>query len=96
MESSLLRAINYFMLEKNISQMEIVKRTEMPQSTLSLILSGKRGSEIKNLRRICKALEINMSTFFMKVADFEREKENADSKIIFSEAFELMAENIKD
>lgn len=98
MENSIIRAIKEVMLEKKLSQWDLANLTGINQSTVSQILAGKRGSAIKYFPIICSALDIKMSTLYQRVADLEKEKEkqNANSKVNFSGAFDLMAKIIKD
>ena len=90
MENSILAAIKLFMAEKGLRQVDVSRRSAIPQSTLSLILSGERNAEINSIRKICVSFDVNLSDFFFKVAELEKVNENG--KIDFKGAFEFIAE----
>ena len=74
-EHSFVTVIKQIMSEKGLTQLDIINRSGLKQATISHVLTQKRSSVHKHLPKICIGLEIKVSTFFERMADYERQKE---------------------
>ncbi len=60
--------------KRNKSQKDLAKATGFTQSTISKYESGERGLNIIEFMTICKALNINLSSFFIELEKRIRKK----------------------
>ena len=86
------QALRELMEEKNIKQKDIVHRTELPKSYISMLLNGSRTPEIEKLRLICSAMGMSLSTLFLKASQLEVGIDDVVKKERLSKAYELLAE----
>lgn len=81
-------ALKEVMRGRGLRQVDIVKKTGLSSSYVSMVLNGQRTPEIYKLRDICSVLEISLSAFFLKVAELEKGNTKNPE---FTRAFEILS-----
>jgi transcriptional regulator with XRE-family HTH domain len=89
-EDTILTALKQLMSENNLRQVDLVRDSGLSKSSLSMMLSGARNPEIDSLRKICSAMNISLSSFFLRVAQLEQN--STAHEFDFKGAFEKLAE----
>lgn len=74
-EQALSKAIRMQRLEKELSQEQLAERCDMDQTYLSQIERAKRQPSLKALRKIARALELDLSQLFHDAEVREKEGE---------------------
>lgn len=81
-------ALKEVMRDRGLRQVEIVKKTGLSSSYISMVLNGQRIPEIYKLKDICSVLGLSLSAFFLKVSELEKGNSTDPD---FSRAFEILA-----
>ncbi len=87
-ENMIPMALTEVMRKHGFRQVDIVKKTGLSSSYISMVLNGQRTPEIYKLKEICSALEMSLSAFFLKVAELEKGNSKNPE---FTKAFEILA-----
>lgn len=59
--------IKNYLIENGIKQTFLSEKSDIPNSILAAMLSGKRKIEVMEYVRICQALKVDMRTFLDEV-----------------------------
>ncbi|WP_339021466.1 helix-turn-helix transcriptional regulator [Aeromonas salmonicida] len=58
------KRIRFFRLKNNLSQEELADRCDLHRTYIGSCERGERNITVKNLHKICGALNVNLSEFF--------------------------------
>ncbi|MGH8396829.1 MAG: helix-turn-helix domain-containing protein [Gammaproteobacteria bacterium] len=66
-KEAFLRLLKNVRLEAELTQTELAKRLGQPQNFVSLYERGVRRLDVLELREVCKALELPLTTFIRRM-----------------------------
>lgn len=62
-------SLQKYISDNGLKQKTIADKAELPESTLSMILTGKRKCEVNEFFAICKAIKVSPMKFVVKNQD---------------------------
>ena len=74
------KRIAYLRKKKGLSGLELALKAEINRNYLNDLENGRRNPTLKILRKIANALDIDLSTLFYNIRDYQLSSENIDRR----------------